>query len=71
MWWLHARNYESTDDAFIDARSVNVSSQVHTTLFAAPTGRRATGSSSPAIASLMIFEAYCLTHLVPFDHSIE
>jgi membrane fusion protein (multidrug efflux system) len=28
MWWLHARNYESTDDAFIDARSVNVSSQV-------------------------------------------
>jgi membrane fusion protein (multidrug efflux system) len=28
MWWLHARNYESTDDAFIDARSVNVSAQV-------------------------------------------
>jgi membrane fusion protein, multidrug efflux system len=28
MWWLHARNYESTDDAFIDARNVNVSPQV-------------------------------------------
>jgi membrane fusion protein (multidrug efflux system) len=28
MWWLHARNYESTDDAFVDARPVNVSSQV-------------------------------------------
>jgi membrane fusion protein (multidrug efflux system) len=27
-WWLHARNYESTDDAFIDARNVNVSPQV-------------------------------------------
>jgi membrane fusion protein, multidrug efflux system len=28
IWWLHARNYESTDDAFIDARNVNVSPQV-------------------------------------------
>jgi membrane fusion protein, multidrug efflux system len=28
MWWLHARDYESTDDAFIDARGVNVSPQV-------------------------------------------
>ncbi len=28
MWWLHARNYESTDDAFIDARNVSVSFQV-------------------------------------------
>jgi membrane fusion protein (multidrug efflux system) len=27
-WWLHARNYESTDDAFIDARTVQISSQV-------------------------------------------
>jgi len=27
-WWLHARNYESTDDAFIDARIVSISSQV-------------------------------------------
>jgi membrane fusion protein, multidrug efflux system len=28
IWWLHARNYESTDDAFIDARNVSVSPQV-------------------------------------------
>ena len=27
-WWLHARNYESTDDAYIDARSVTVAPQV-------------------------------------------
>jgi membrane fusion protein (multidrug efflux system) len=27
-WWLHARNYESTDDAFIDARTVQISAQV-------------------------------------------
>ena len=29
IWWLHARNYESTDDAFIDARTVSISSQVN------------------------------------------
>jgi membrane fusion protein, multidrug efflux system len=28
IWWLYARNYESTDDAFIDARNVSVSPQV-------------------------------------------
>jgi membrane fusion protein (multidrug efflux system) len=28
LWWLHARNYESTDDAFIDTRTVSISSQV-------------------------------------------
>lgn len=28
LWWLEARNYESTDDAFVDARNVNISSQV-------------------------------------------
>jgi membrane fusion protein, multidrug efflux system len=28
IWWLHARDFESTDDAFIDARNVSVSPQV-------------------------------------------
>lgn len=28
FWWLHARNYESTDDAFIDAHLVHVSPQI-------------------------------------------
>ena len=36
MWWLHARNYESTDDAFIDARNVYVSSQVVGAITAGP-----------------------------------
>ena len=27
-WWLHARHFESTDDAFIDARTVTVAPQV-------------------------------------------
>ena len=29
IWWLHARNYKSTDDAFIDARTVSISSQIN------------------------------------------
>ena len=28
VWWLYARQFESTDDAFIDARSVAISPQV-------------------------------------------
>jgi membrane fusion protein (multidrug efflux system) len=28
LWWLHARQYQSTDDAFIDARTVQISSQI-------------------------------------------
>jgi len=27
-WWIHARHFESTDDAFIDTRVTQVSSQV-------------------------------------------
>jgi membrane fusion protein (multidrug efflux system) len=27
-WWLHARDFESTDDAFIDTRTVQISAQV-------------------------------------------
>jgi membrane fusion protein (multidrug efflux system) len=29
IWWLDARQYQSTDDAFVDARSVSISSQVN------------------------------------------
>jgi membrane fusion protein (multidrug efflux system) len=29
IWWLNARHYESTDDAFVDARTVAISSQVN------------------------------------------
>ncbi len=28
LWWLHARQYESTDDAFIDARTVTVAAEI-------------------------------------------
>src|SRR6185312_17193972 len=28
LWWLHARNYESTDDAYIDAHIVHISPQI-------------------------------------------
>jgi membrane fusion protein, multidrug efflux system len=29
IWWLHARQFETTDDAFIDTRTVAISSQVN------------------------------------------
>ncbi|HEY7301690.1 MAG TPA: HlyD family secretion protein [Xanthobacteraceae bacterium] len=29
IWWLNARQYESTDDAFIDTRTVSISSRVN------------------------------------------
>ena len=29
VWWVNASGYESTDDAFIDARTVSISSQVN------------------------------------------
>ena len=28
LWWLNARNYENTDDAFIDAHMVRIASQI-------------------------------------------
>ncbi len=36
LWWLHARHYESTDDAFIDARSISVASQLAGTIVEVP-----------------------------------
>lgn len=36
LWWLHARQYESTDDAFIDARSVTIAVQLTGTIIEVP-----------------------------------
>jgi membrane fusion protein (multidrug efflux system) len=36
FWWLHARNYESTDDAFIDTRTVQISAQVAAAIVEVP-----------------------------------
>jgi membrane fusion protein, multidrug efflux system len=38
LWWLHARNFESTDDAFIDARPVPISAQVGAQIIDVPVG---------------------------------
>ncbi|HEV2626533.1 MAG TPA: HlyD family secretion protein, partial [Xanthobacteraceae bacterium] len=35
-WWLHARNYESTDDAFIDTRTAQISAQVGAAIVGVP-----------------------------------
>jgi membrane fusion protein, multidrug efflux system len=36
IWWLQARQYESTDDAFIDARNASISSQVNGAIVEVP-----------------------------------
>jgi membrane fusion protein (multidrug efflux system) len=36
LWWLHARHYESTDDAFIDTHIVHVSPQIAGQVVAVP-----------------------------------
>jgi membrane fusion protein (multidrug efflux system) len=36
LWWLHARQYETTDDAFIDARTVQISAQVSAAIVDVP-----------------------------------
>jgi membrane fusion protein (multidrug efflux system) len=36
LWWLHARQYESTDDAFIDARTVQISPQISAAIIGVP-----------------------------------
>jgi membrane fusion protein, multidrug efflux system len=36
IWWLIARQYESTDDAFIDTRTVSISAQVAGAIAAVP-----------------------------------
>ncbi len=36
VWWLHARNYELTDDAFIDTRTVTIASQLTGTIINVP-----------------------------------
>jgi membrane fusion protein, multidrug efflux system len=35
-WWLHARNFESTDDAFIDTRVVPISAQISAAIVDVP-----------------------------------
>ncbi len=36
LWWLHASHYVSTDDAFIDARTVQISAQVSAAIVDVP-----------------------------------
>jgi membrane fusion protein, multidrug efflux system len=36
LWWLQARNFESTDDAFVDTRIAGISSQVSGAIVAVP-----------------------------------
>jgi membrane fusion protein (multidrug efflux system) len=51
-WWLHARNYESTDDAFIDARTVTVASQLTGTIINVPVTDNETVPAGAVLAEL-------------------
>src|SRR5579872_2247415 len=35
-WWFNTSGYETTDDAFIDARTVSISSQINATIVDVP-----------------------------------
>ncbi len=50
IWWLNARHYESTDDAFIDARTVSISSQVNGAIVDVPvTDNQLVGPGTPLV----------------------
>ena len=50
LWWLHARHYESTDDAFIDTRAVSISSQVAGSIVSVPvTDNELVAAGSPLL----------------------
>ena len=52
LWWLDARHYESTDDAFIDARTISIGSQVNGAIVeVAVTDNQSAAADTFAIAS--------------------
>jgi membrane fusion protein (multidrug efflux system) len=52
IWWLHARQFESTDDAFIDARTVIVSPQVAGEIVDVPVTDNQTVSAGDVLARI-------------------
>jgi membrane fusion protein (multidrug efflux system) len=52
LWWLHARQYESTDDAFIDARTVQISSQISAAIVDVPVDDNQTVEKGTALVRL-------------------
>jgi membrane fusion protein (multidrug efflux system) len=52
LWWLHARNYESTDDAFIDARTVTIASQLTGTIVNVPVTDNETVPAGAVLAEI-------------------
>src|ERR1700754_802938 len=59
IWWLNARHYESTDDAFIDARTVQISPQVGGVIVDVPvTDNQPVTAGSP------------LVHIDPRDYQV-
>src|ERR1700681_4451935 len=51
-WWLHARQYVSTDDAFIDTRTVQISAQVGAAIVDVPVNDNQTVSAGTELVRL-------------------
>jgi membrane fusion protein (multidrug efflux system) len=51
-WWLHARHYVSTDDAFIDTRTVQISAQVAAAIVDVPVNDNQTVSAGTELVRL-------------------
>src|ERR1700753_1502138 len=52
LWWLNARRYESTDDAFIDARTVQISPQISAAMGGVPVNDNQMNKHSAALLRL-------------------
>ncbi len=52
VWWLHARHYESTDDAFIDARTVQISAQINAAIVDVPVNDNQVVEAGTVLAKL-------------------
>lgn len=52
LWWLDARHYESTDDAFIDARTARVSSEVAGAIAEVPVTDNASVDAGDVVARI-------------------
>jgi membrane fusion protein (multidrug efflux system) len=52
LWWLHARQYETTDDAFIDTRTAQISSQISAAIVDVPIDDNQTVEKGTVLARL-------------------
>ena len=52
VWWLNARQYETADDAFIDTRTVSISSQINGAIVEVPVTDNQNVEANAALARI-------------------